>query len=191
MPINLALPDLWARLNKWFRFCMARFRFLESHGRLRRFGSWTLGIHSCMTAINLCSHSTHALFTSSVKIWSQSKAFSNSQAFSQLAAEYLQMCLGVPVCFPAGGILRSMVSWTPRWSELLIGGITEQSTLAGEDTRARSIRVDFPVLEVCVGLGTTCVREKLDRIVSSLWYKMWEGLQKSMLKSPTNTKLEK
>ena len=79
------------------------------------------------------------------------------------------MCLGVPVRFPAGEILRLVVSWTP---ELLIGGITEQSTLAGEDTRARSIRVDFPVLEVCVGLGTTCVREKLDRIVSSLWYKM-------------------
>ena len=46
-----------------------------------------------------------------------------------------------------------------------MGGITEQST-AG--SRARSIRVDLLVHGVvCVGLGTTCVREKLDKIVSS------------------------
>jgi len=49
-----------------------------------------------------------------------------------------------------------------------MGGMTEQSTAAGEDTRARSIRVNLPVHEVVyVGLGTTCVREKLDKIVKS------------------------
>ena len=53
-----------------------------------------------------------------------------------------------------------------------MGGITEQFTLAGEDTRARLIKVELPVQEVCVGLGTTCVREKLDKIVNSLWYKL-------------------
>ena len=56
------------------------------------------------------------------------------------------MNLWVPVRLVAAELL--MVRWTPRWSELLIGGITEQSTLAGEDTRARSIRVDLPVHEV-------------------------------------------
>jgi len=41
-----------------------------------------------------------------------------------------------------------------------MGGMTEQSTAAGEDTRARSIRVDLPVHEVVCRTGyNLCERE--------------------------------
>jgi len=51
-----------------------------------------------------------------------------------------------------------------------MGGITEQSTAAREDTRAKSSRVDLLVHGVvCVGLGTTylCEREAGQIIVKS------------------------
>ena len=42
----------------------------------------------------------------------------------------------------------------------------EQSTLAGEVTRASLIRVDLPVLKVCVVLGTTCTRESWTEVLA-------------------------
>jgi len=42
-----------------------------------------------------------------------------------------------------------------------------------------------------VGVWTTCVSEKLYKNPFSLEKSGWDGLQKSTLKSPINTKLEK
>ena len=71
----------------------------------------------------------------------QSILFNNSWALSQSTAVYRQMNLDGPVHFADLWFL--IVRWTPRSSELPMGGITEQSTAAGEDTRARSIRVNY------------------------------------------------
>jgi len=58
------------------------------------------------------------------------------------------------------------------------------------DNRARSMREDSPLGLLWVGVWSTCVSEKLYNPFS-LEKSGWHGLQKSTLKSPNNTKLEK
>ena len=73
-----------------------------------------------------------------------------------------------------------------------MGGIVEHSfNCAGVDTSAMSIKDSLPLLELCVVPCMTCVKENSCMRLVSLEYGGWRGLQKSILKSPSSTKLEK
>jgi len=85
-------------------------------------------------------------------------------------------------------------SWRrrPLWSEVPSGGMVEHVPSCDvSDNRAKSMREGSPLGLLWVGVWTTCESEKLYKNPFSLEKSGWDGLQKSTLKSPINTKLEK
>ena len=58
-------------------------------------------------------------------------------------------------------VFQFMSKSSPKWSELVSGGMTEQvRSSVGVERKARSIRVVDPIGLTCVYVGTTCSRKK-------------------------------